>query len=347
MKKTFLLAAFFMVYMCTFAQKNTSGFSIIERPQDKQMDILYNGKLLTAYCYYDSIMKPFLYPINTLDGITITRGYPIHPLPGESTDHPHHTGSWLNYESVNGLDFWNNSTAIPAAKKNMYGTIQHEKLIQKKAGKDNATLTVSANWLQPDGHILLRENTTYIFTVKNNNFFFDRITTLTANDKEVQFKDVKDGFFAIRMAKELELPAEKAATFEDAHGNKTTVANNNKSIANGMYYSSNGLKGDSVWSSRGKWVLLTGKKDGETVTVAIIDHPKNIGYPAYWHARGYGLFAVNPLGQKVFSNGKEELNFALQPNAATTFRYRVLVSSGNTITAKDMNAFADNFAKTN
>ncbi len=27
---------------------------------------------------------------------------------------------------------------------------------------------------------------------------------------------------------------------------------------------------------------------------------ENPGYPTYWHARGYGLFAANPLGQKIF-----------------------------------------------
>src|SRR5436305_8614156 len=48
----------------------------------------------------------------------------------------------------------------------------------------------------------------------------------------------------------------------------------------------------------------------------------------YWHARGYGLFALNPLGQKVFSNGREALNFTIEPHASATFRYRVLVIEG-------------------
>ena len=39
------------------------------------------------------------------------------------------------------------------------------------------------------------------------------------------------------------------------------------------------------------------------------------------------MFAVNPLGQKVFSNGKEELNLSLAPHASVTFRYRILITS--------------------
>lgn len=328
-----------------FAQPNAQGFQIVEKKAAKQVDILYKGQLLTAYCYYDSIRKPFLYPINTIDGITITRGFPIKPLPGERTDHPHHTGSWMNYENVNGLDFWNNSTAIAPEKRNLYGTIVHQQILQEKAEKDRALLTATAQWQQPDGQVLLDEKTTYIFRVKDNNFFIDRITTLTARDKKVSFKDAKDGFFAIRVAKELEMPDQKENTFVDIHGNKTTVAKANNNTANGMYYSSEGITGDSVWSTRGTWTMLKGKKDGKNITIGIIDHPSNVGYPTYWHARGYGLFAANPLGQKAFSNGKQELNFSLKPHESVTFRYRVLVTSDNMITANDMNRFADEFKK--
>ena len=61
--------------------------------------------------------------------------------------------------------------------------------------------------------------------------------------------------------------------------------------------------------------------------VAILDHPTNPGHPTYWHVRSYGLFAANPLGEKIFSNGKEELNLTLAPRQSVTFRYQVLISS--------------------
>lgn len=91
--------------------------------------------------------------------------------------------------------------------------------------------------------------------------------------------------------------------------------------------------------------MLTGKKDGKDVAISIIDHPSNVGYPTYWHARGYGLFAANPLGRKVFSNGKEELNFTLKPGEQTTFRYRIVVQSGKALSAEEMNSLAAAFAK--
>jgi hypothetical protein len=75
-------------------------------------------------------------------------------------------------------------------------------------------------------------------------------------------------------------------------------------------------------------VTLSGTVDGEAVTILMLDHPQNPGFPTYWHARGYGLFAANPLGQKVFSNGKEELKYTLSAGGSTTFRHRIVIASG-------------------
>lgn len=319
-------------------------FKIVEQKHKKQVDILFDGKLLTSYCYYDSSFKPILFPVNTVDGITVTRGYPFQPVAGERTDHPHHTGIWLNYESVNGLDFWNNSTAIAPEKRNHYGTIVHNKIVDKNVNGNEATLATSASWKRPDGKVLLNEQTIFHFSVSGNNFIIDRTTRLTAADTTVVFKDVKDGMFAIRVARELEMPSKEASSFVDDKGNITTVAASDKNVT-GMYYASNGLKGDSVWSSKGKWTMLTGEKGGKDITVGIIDHPANIGYPAYWHARGYGLFAINPLGRKVFSKGTEELNFSLAPKQPVTFRYRLVIASGSKLSAEQMNKLSDEFAK--
>ena len=325
--------------------EGSGGFSFIERKDKKQVDVLFNGKLMTAYCYYDSSMKPVLFPVNTVDGITVTRSYPFKMVAGERTDHPHHTGVWLNYESVNGLDFWNNSTAIAPDKRNHYGTIIHQTITASKLSGDAASLSVSANWIRPDKKTLLNEQTTFNFSVKGNDFIIDRVTKLTATDTAVLFKDVKDGLFAIRVARELELPSKEKSSFVDDKGNVTEMDPSDNNVT-GMYFSSGGLKGDSVWSSKGTWVMLTGKKDGKDITIAIFDHPLNVGYPAYWHARGYGLFSVNPLGRKIFSNGKEELNFTLKGGQSVTFRYRIVIHSGAILTKEEMRNYTDDFHKT-
>ena len=343
MNKLFNVSFFLFLGIASFGQQ-TKGFSFVERKDKKQVDILFNNKLMTAYCYFDSSRKPVLFPVNTVEGITVTRSYPFQMIAGERTDHPHHTGIWLNYESVNGLDFWNNSTAIAPEKRDHYGTIIHQTITASKLSGDAASLSASAKWIRPDKKTLLNEQTTFNFSVRGNDFIIDRITTLTATDTTVLFKDVKDGMFAIRVAKELELPSKEKSSFVDNMGNVTEVSPSTADVT-GMYYSSNGLKGDSVWSTKGKWVMLTGKKDGKDITIGMFDHPANVGYPAYWHARGYGLFAVNPLGRKIFSNGKEELNFSLQPGQSVTFRYRIVIHSGVVLTKDDMNKLSADFEK--
>ena len=108
--------------------------------------------------------------------------------------------------------------------------------------------------------------------------------------------------------------------------------------------SSEGLKGDAVWGTRGRWALLSGTVDGEPVTLAILDHPSNPGFPTYWHARGYGLFAANPLGESVFTEGKKAFNLTLEPGKSVTFNYRVLILSGSVPPAAIEKAYAA-FAK--
>ena len=172
MNRLFFVAGLIMISMTAMAQHPT-GFSIVEKKDKEQVDILFNNKLLTAYCYYDSSRKPVLFPVNTLDGVTVTRSYPFQIIAGERTDHPHHTGIWLNYESVNGLDFWNNSTAIALDKRDQYGTIVHQIVVSIKAHDTTASLVTKADWIRPDKKVLLKEQTTFNFSVNKNSFIIN------------------------------------------------------------------------------------------------------------------------------------------------------------------------------
>ena len=338
--KYFLLVFLAFTSFIAVAQKKWEGFELVDKAAAKRVDILYNGRLLTAYRYDDSVFKPFLYPVNTVDGITVTRGYPLEPRKGDRTDHPHHVGVWLNYESVNGLEYWNNSTAIEPERRKDFGMILHTGILAKEAKAKSAKLVVTAKWVRPDGKLELQEKTTYLFSVVNNDFIIDRNTELTAGKDSVIFKDVKDGLFAIRVARELEQPSTEKSEYIDEHGVKTTVPALPNSGITGKSTSSNGLTGDSVWSTQGTWVMLQGIKNQKKITIGIFDHPENPGYPAYWHARGYGLFSVNPLGRAIFSKGKENFNLKLAPGQSTHFRYTLLVGSGREIGAKEMDELA-------
>ena len=153
---------------------------------------------------------------------------------------------------------------------------------------------------------------------------------MKAAAKDVVFKDNKEGLIALRLARQLEQPSTKPEVFTDAQGVATKVPVLDNAGVTGLYRTSEGVEGDAVWGTRARWTKLTGTLGTEAVSLVLMDQPKNIGYPTYWHARGYGLFAANPLGPSVFTNGKAPaMNYTLPAGQSVTFQYRLLIQSGN------------------
>jgi hypothetical protein len=314
-------------FLTTLVSAAPDRVLVIVNEPGRRVDISIDGKPFTSYIWPATLKKPVLYPLRTAQGTIITRGFPLEQRPGERIDHPHHAGLWFNYENVNGLDFWNNSDAIPPERAPKMGTIVQRVIVSAKSGSQQGELDVESDWITFEKKVLLNEHTHFVFRGGPDYRSVDRVTTLRALDEKVSFPDEKDGMLGLRVIRALEIPSEKPEVFTDASGHPTTVAKLDNTGVNGTYLTSEGKRGDAAWGTRGRWCNLSGMVGGELVTITIFDHPENPGFPTYWHARGYGLFAANPLGQKVFSNGKEELNFSLAPSASVTFRYRILISS--------------------
>jgi hypothetical protein len=315
----------------------TRGVKFVVNEPGRRVDVVVDGQPFTSYIWPTTLKKPVLYPIRTSAGTVVTRGYPLEPRAGERVDHPHHVGLWLNHGDVNGLDFWNNSDAIPAADAAKYGSIVHRAVKSAKGGADKGELQVTEEWVTPAGKAILREDTTYVFRGGAGQRSIDRLTTLTAMGEKVVFRDSKEGMLGLRMTRALEQPSDKAELFTDASGKATSVAKLDNTGVTGRYTSSEGKTGDAVWATRAPWTMLSGVVGSEPVTVAILDHPKNATHPTYWHARGYGLFAANPFGAKAYTDGKAETNFTLEPKQSVTLRHRILILSAPT-TAEQMAA---------
>ena len=324
---------FILATTLTYAQK---GFEIEKLPERKQTDIYYNNKLITSFIYYDSLLKTAYYPISTVSGLHVTREFPYVKKPGERTDHPHHVGLFFAHQSVNEHDFWNMSTAIAPDKRNRYGKQVH---ISHKAStkKNTATVVSKVSWQTYEGTKVLNEETSMTFSVAGNDLVIDRSTTLESI-VDVTFKDEKDALLGLRVARELELPVQGKDKFTTADGGITPEAiPNDISKVTGDYRNSESLIGEAVWGKKATWVCLDGMKDGKEISIAIIDHPKNVEYPSYWHARGYGLFAVNPLGKSVFTEGKAALDLKLPKGQSVTFRYRIVIREGGKLTSAELN----------
>jgi hypothetical protein len=336
-----LLAAVTLQGMA-FAANGAKGVQVVADEAHQRVDITIDGTPFTSYVWPSTLKKPVLFPLITSDGIDVVRGFPLAPRPGERVDHPHHAGIWFNYGNVNGFDFWNNSDAIKSADREKMGTIHQQKIVSTKSGRDSGELVVDSIWTTGKGQDILQQKTRYIFSRKKDERIIDQVTTLHALDRVV-FNDDKEGLLGIRVARWLESADEKGGTFTDANGRPTEVTASNAPGATGVYLTSEGKQGDQAWGTRGRWCALTGNTEGHTVTIAIFDHPGNPNYPTYWHARGYGLFAANPLGQHIFDPKAPPLNYTVEKSQNVTFTYRIVVLS-HAPRPGEMNQDADAFA---
>ncbi|GAC1355418.1 MAG: hypothetical protein NVSMB3_00600 [Acidobacteriaceae bacterium] len=320
------------------------GVQVIPDEAKRRVDVTIDGKPFTSYVWPTTLKKPVLYPLVADGGLEITRGYPLAPREGERTDHPHHAGMWFNYGNVNGFDFWNNSDAIAVEARQKMGTIEHKRIVSTRSGADQGELTVESVWITGEGRPILEQTTHYVFAHRGETRVIDTVVELRALENAV-FHDDKEGLLGIRAARWLESANEKGGVFTDAEGRSTKVEGATGAGASGVYTTSEGLTGDAVWGTRGRWCMLTGHNaKGQFATVAILDDPGNPGAPTYWHARGYGLFAANPLGRHIFDAKTAEFDYTIQKERTAIFRYRVLLAS-HALSPGEMNREADMFAR--
>ncbi|HEX7585676.1 MAG TPA: PmoA family protein [Prolixibacteraceae bacterium] len=338
MKQIFLSVMILILSVSLSQSAEPQKVEFKNKEADKKVDVYVGGKFFTAFIYPDNMEKQSLYPILSASGKTITRGFPLNPRPFERTDHPHHVGLWFNFGNVNGLDFWNNSFAIQPADKPKYGTVKFNQIVSENPKKGE--LVTSSRWVDSNNKVLLNEETTFIFSGTGNLRSIVRSSKLTAV-QPVTFTENKEGLIGLRVDRTFEEPSTKPETFLDANGIETKVPVLNNEGVNGVYRNAEGVKGGDVWAKRSPWVALRAVKEGEVITIVILDNPKNPNYPAWSHARGYGLFATNNLGGRVFDKNAAEVKVVLKPGESIVFKHQIII--GGDLTDAEINGMAKIF----
>ncbi len=333
----FIVATFLLTSTISQAGKSQK-VEFKNNEEEKKVEIFVNRKFFTSFIYPDGMEKQSLYPIVSASGKTITRGYPLNPRPFERTDHPHHVGLWFNFGNVNGLDFWNNSFAIKPADKSKYGSVVFRKIVSENP--EIGELVTHSDWVDVNNKVLINEKTTYLFSGKGNLRTIERKTILTAA-QVVTFSENKEGLLGLRVDRSFETPATEPGNFLNANGVTTEVPVLNNEGVNGVYRNAEGLKGGDVWGKRSRWVALSSDQGGNVITIVMMDNPQNPNYPAWSHARGYGLFAINNLGGRVFDKHAAEVKVVLQPGKSIVFKHKVVI--GGNLTDAEINTMAKNF----
>jgi hypothetical protein len=294
-----------------------------------RIDVLIAGKPFTTYYFGADSPKPYMHPLRSAQGTIVTRGWPmVKDIPGESHDHPHHRAMFFTHGDINGIDFWAEGAPTQAqqtAKGKVYtsedlpkGRTVFTKLEEMKSSGDSGSIRAEFNLVGPDGKAIGGETQTYVIRGDEHERIIDCEFTIQAREMALKMGDTKEGTFAIRVVKALEEPT-------------------------GHMLNSNGAMGEKeIWGKRADWVDYSGDVAGESLGIAIFDNPANPKHPTYWHARGYGLFAVNPFGEHDYYNDpKRDGSITIQAGESLTFRYRVVIHHGNAAEAKVAEAFRE------
>jgi hypothetical protein len=300
MNNRFILASLVVTFCCVGGLRASPDAPVELRPipGEDRVEVWIGGRLFTAYRFGAEFkLKPVFYPVNSPGGNAVNRELPFIRDSGETTDHHHQQSLGFGYGELNGYDFWSHRGGE---------TIVHRAVLGHGVEGGKGRLEVLLDWRAPDGTVLARELRTATFGGGNDHRWMDHDISLQALDRPLDFIDSKEGMFAIRLADALRERG-GSGRYENAFGWETERG---------------------IWGKRAPWVALRGEVSGEEVTVAIFEHPASHNYPSYWHARAYGLFAINPFGRKDFVEGAEPLNDRLAPRESFHFRYRVVIYGG-------------------
>ena len=297
-----------VVITCGTAVSSRAESVEIKRDGDR-IDVVVGGRPFTSYYFGAATAKPYLFPLRSSLGTIVTRGFPmVTDIPGENHDEPHQRAMYFAHGDINGYDFWGEA-AFPrwsSHSASTFGRTVFRKLDEVRGGPDSGTLRAEFDLLTPDGQVIAAETQAYTFRGDEHSRTIDCEFTIGADHGPVKIGDTKEGTFAIRVVKALDSPPGRMVNSEGAVGEK------------------------AVWGKRADWVDFYGNVAGEDVGIAIFDSPKNLRHPNYWHARHYGLLAVNPFGLKEFTHDRhQDGTYVIGAGGSLMLRYRVFIHQGD------------------
>ena len=289
------------------------GNAVELKQSDKQIDIAIGAKPFTSYVFgygqagKNQFRRPYFWPVYGPGQVTMTRPYPMQfeNLPKNvATDHPHHTSIWVAHGDVNKVDNW----SIVAKA----GWQMHKDFPLLAGGPVVGVIRETLDWTDADKKPNLAETRTIrVYSLPDAGRMMDFELTFEAKYGKVTFGDTKEGGpLAVRMRTELRA---------DKKGD------------NGILVNSQGRQGEAAWGQKANWVDCSGMVEGKRYGFAMFDSAENLRHPETWHARTYGLCAVNPFGLHEFPGGKggPSGDWTIEAGKSATLQYRIYFQAGD------------------
>ncbi len=230
-------------------------------PLDDVVNILRNEDIFTAYHIgpmygkLSVVYRPYFYPVNGPDGISLTEfGKPHDP----TGSHAHHYSLWIAHANVGGLDFWSEKGR----------TICHEQFEVMEDGPIFARLIQKTRWITYiETKLLERRYLTFYATPEDFRLMDIEIELSPGGSEPVELAKTPFGFLAARVAQSM------------------TVFDGGGEIINSIGQRN---EQDAHWK-RAEWIDQSGPiAHDKWGGIALMDHPDNPEYPTFWHCRNDG-----------------------------------------------------------
>jgi hypothetical protein len=292
---------------------SATAVSVKDNEQGK-VDITIGGKLFTTYRYQDNPARPCFFPLLGPGDLQVTRSWPIsNAVPGETEDHKHHRSMWMAHGDVNGVDNW--------SEEPNHGFQLHQGFNQLVSGPVFGVLEAKNDWTSHDKKRVCQETRRLtVYTQPDDSRLFDLAVTFLASDGDLKFGDTKEGgILAMRIA----------TSMDGNHSGK--IVNSYGAIAE-----------EECWGKQAHWCDYSGLVKEQEVGITLMDYPRNLRFPVYWHVRNYGMYTANPFGLKDFYDDPTADGSHLLPAGKTlTFRYRAFLHKGDAAGADSAGRYHD------
>lgn len=258
--------------------------------QKDNITVTVDGKLFTCYKFAASQKYPYFWPVNgPASGKSVTTE--------SSEPYPHHHSLFFACDRVNGGNYWQEG--------NEQGQIlsQGPKIIEPAGNR--VVFTDRCLWQQPGKDPVILDRRRIKITAPSENLRFIDFDITLEPLTDVCIQKTNHSLFSARVVSQLS--ASQGGTLINAEG-KT------------------GEKG--TWGVESPWCDYSGTRDGIIEGIAILQHPRNLWFPAKWFTRDYGFFSPTPMfwleGDKLELKKGEKL----------ILRYRVVVHGGDATAAQ-------------
>ncbi|MCH2129160.1 MAG: PmoA family protein [Pirellulaceae bacterium] len=252
----------------------------------EKLSITVGGKPFADYCY--EVPRAGFINVFSPAGIKVTRNYP--PQQGDDIDHPHHSGIFLTFGDLNGIDFWH-----------IHGKVLQDEVIDEgKVGVSGHGFSVKKRFLANDEQsTLLSEACRFTLRVVTDGYLLEYDSTFTCEAERVVIGSKEEGGLGVRVA--TPMTVKYGGKMKDDTGRQG---------------------GTQIWGKQANWVEHSANVDGMHVGLTMMVHPDNFSN-CWWHARDYGVNAANPFGPL---NDRDKRT-RMQRGDRLRMRYAILVHS--------------------